>query len=136
MLSLGQISTILDPFFDTCTAVRRQQQQQRSQAAAATAATTAAAAAAATSATTVAITQREFLALPLHDDGPLSAGTGGAENGCVIGGAESAASDSGGALQDFLGSGNSAWVDMVQEMEAEKLNDSDKRSRSVNVIAA
>lgn len=132
MLSLGQISTILDPFFDTCTAVRRQRRQQQSRAAAAT--TTPAATA--TTPTTANIAQRKFLALPPHEEGSLSAVSGGAEDGCVIGGAESAASDSGRALQDFLGSGNSAWVDMVQEMEAEKLNDSNKAvSRSVNVIA-
>ena len=38
-----------------------------------------------------------------------------------------------GALQDFLGSANSAFVDMVQEMEAEKQQSNEKVVR-LNVI--
>ena len=48
-------------------------------------------------------------------------------------GAVGAAASDSGALQDFLDSGNSAWVDMVQEMEAEKQQSNEKVVR-LNVI--
>ena len=121
VLSPTQISTILDPFFDTCIAVRREGQQQRSRAAASASAP--ADAAAATAAT------REFLTPPLH----------GAHSPSVViddvgdSGAMGAAPPDFGALQDFLGSANSAFVDMVQEMEAEKQQSNEKVVR-LNVI--
>ena len=136
-ISLAQVSNILDPFFDTCiAAVRRQRQQQRSQAAAS--ATAAAATAAATAAT------HKFLTPLLHgadsvsvvrDDAGDSGDMGQGDAVCSASSATAAASDSGGALQDFLGSGNSAWVDMVQEMEAEKQqHDQQQQVVRLNVI--
>ncbi|CAM9833435.1 unnamed protein product [Laminaria digitata] len=128
-LSLTQISSILDPFFDTCIAVR--QQHQRS-----LAATTAAAVA-----PTATIATREFLSPPLQGSVSVVMGDAGdSGSGAMVGQETSgaaAALDSSGALQDFLGSGNSAWVGAIQEMEAEKQqNDEKKVVRRLNVVVS
>lgn len=129
-LSLTQISSILDPFFDTCIAVRRQHQRSL-------AATTAAAVA-----PTATIATREFLSPPLQGSVSVVMGDAGdSGSGAMVGqeasGAAAEASDPSGALQDFLGSGNSAWVGMVQEMEAEKQqNDEKKVVRRLNVVVS
>lgn len=99
-LSLGQISHVLDPFFDTCLAVRRRRH----------AASRNAAAAFATANHEPTSQQQRSV-----ESAFLSA-SGVALVEDSVAGATSVA----GSLMDFLAPGNSAWMDMIQEMEMEK----------------
>lgn len=104
-LTLEELSQILDPFFDTCTAVRKQRQDARAAAGAVTAV-----------AAVVTSAPRGDLAAESSESAFLSSVAVDAHSFT-----KGVASSS--ALRDFLGAGNSAWMDMVQEMEEEK-NDS------------
>lgn len=66
-------------------------------------------------------------------DNAGDSGTRGQEAAVCSAAAAAAAADSGGALQEFMGSGNSAWVDMVQEMEAEKQQNDQQQQQVVMV---
>lgn len=114
-LSLGQLSTILDPFFDTCAALRAQQQPRTS--VCARTSQPRAAAVVATAATAVKREESEQRHVSTVGGSFLSV----VSTRVATGGASSDGLSQGGdALRDSFDLGNSAWMDMVQEMEAEK----------------
>lgn len=94
-LSLGDLSKVLDPFFDTFAARRQQRLQARERAAAADA---------------VARLRADAAFLSVMGEGDADDTSAGA--GCAAGGFD--------ALRDFLTCPAGAAWDMVQEMEAEK----------------
>lgn len=99
-LSLRQISHVLDPFFDTCLAVRG-----RRHATSRNAIATFAAAKHEPSTQQQRSVESAFLS---------ASGVAQAEDSVAAPNAVA------GSLRDFLAPGNSAWMDMIQEMEMEK----------------
>lgn len=117
-LSFDQLSSILDPFFDdTCNFLKQSTWGQSKQEAAP--APTANVAATASHANTChERAETAYLS-------PWGEATGDAldcaqQQKVDLGGGSNNGSGGGGALQDFLSSGNSAWMETVQDMEAEK----------------
>lgn len=109
-LSLGQLSNILDPFFDSCTAARERKLRQRRQR------------------RTLCRTknlQQTATARRSIEEPSKSPSLGNALLSAVAVEGGSASLDgrhqtTSGALRDFLAMDNTAWKDMVQEMEDEK----------------
>ncbi|CAM9682175.1 unnamed protein product [Ectocarpus sp. 8 AP-2014] len=131
-VSIDQISSILDPFFiDTCQFFKQQSSSPpRQQAPAATVGTTtnaAAAAAADTSDTTDAAAADQLWRIENAFLSGVEANADDAQSGAQEGDATAAGAvdvcrnDNGArALQNVLGSGSSAWMETVRDMEAEK----------------
>ncbi|CAN0109125.1 unnamed protein product [Ectocarpus fasciculatus] len=117
---------ILDPFFvDTCHFFKQSSPPREQQAPAATIGTTANAAAAAAADTTDAAADQAWrleAAFLSGVEATADARSGGQEGDASAGGAVDVGRNDDGAraLQNFLGSGNSAWMESVRDMEAEK----------------
>ncbi|CAN0423471.1 unnamed protein product [Ectocarpus sp. 12 AP-2014] len=129
-VSIDQISSILDPFFvDTCQFFKQPSPPPRQQAPSATVGTNtnaaAAAAAAADTADAAAADQPwriENAFLSGVEATPDEAQSGAQEGDATAAGAVDVCRNDNGtrALQNVLGSGSSAWMETVRDMEAEK----------------
>lgn len=110
-LSLQQLSSILDPFYDTCSSALRQQRKRLAARQATAARPTPPAAGEPTTssccqlAPTAVVVEHSFLS----QVGESKANQSGRSSSVNCG-----------AIQDFMSVGNSAWMNMIQDMEAEK----------------
>lgn len=129
LISFKQLSSILDPFYDTCSSALLHQSQRLAARKATTAARPATPAGGATvdAATTPCCCQLAPAAVVVEHSFLSQVGIGKAhEDG------RSSPSMNCGALWDFISVGNSAWMDMIQDMEADKHEQ--LRSLEVSVV--